>query len=71
MDFRDSPEQARLRAEVRAFAASDPAVAERPFLEDGWIAGFGSCGEGYLRLSAFGKREQVETAIARIQKSLA
>jgi LL-diaminopimelate aminotransferase len=34
-------------------------------------AGFGSCGEGYLRLSAFGKREQVETAIARIQKSLA
>ncbi len=40
MDFRDSPEQARLRAEVRAFAASDPAVAARPFLEDGWIAGF-------------------------------
>ena len=40
MDFRDSPEQARLRAEVRAFAESDPAVAARPFLEDGWIAGF-------------------------------
>jgi len=40
VDFRDSPEQARLRAEVRAFAASDPAVAARPFLEDGWIAGF-------------------------------
>jgi alkylation response protein AidB-like acyl-CoA dehydrogenase len=40
VDFRDSSEQARLRAEVRAFAASDPAVAARPFLEDGWIAGF-------------------------------
>ena len=40
MDFRDSPEQAALRAEVRAFAAADPALAARPFLEDGWIAGF-------------------------------
>jgi alkylation response protein AidB-like acyl-CoA dehydrogenase len=40
MDFRDSSEQARLRAEVRAFAAADPALAARPFLEDGWIAGF-------------------------------
>jgi len=40
VDFRDSPEQARLRAEVRAFAAADPALAARPFLEDGWIAGF-------------------------------
>ena len=40
MDFRDSPEQAALRAEVRAFAAADPAVAARPFAEDGWIAGF-------------------------------
>jgi len=34
-------------------------------------AGFGSCGEGYLRLSAFGKREQVEEAIQRIQRWLA
>ena len=40
MDCRDSPEQARLRADVRAFAAADPALAARPFLEDGWIAGF-------------------------------
>ncbi len=40
MDFRDSPEQARLRAEVREFIAADPAVRARPFLEDGWIAGF-------------------------------
>jgi alkylation response protein AidB-like acyl-CoA dehydrogenase len=40
MDFSDSPEQARLRAEVRAFAASDPALRARRFLEDGWIAGF-------------------------------
>jgi LL-diaminopimelate aminotransferase len=34
-------------------------------------AGFGSCGEGYLRLSAFGKREQVEEAVARVRKTLA
>jgi LL-diaminopimelate aminotransferase len=34
-------------------------------------AGFGACGEGYLRLSAFGKRDQVEEAIARVRKSLA
>ncbi|MGH2899964.1 MAG: acyl-CoA dehydrogenase family protein, partial [Solirubrobacteraceae bacterium] len=40
MDFRDSPEQARLRAEVREFVAADPAVAARAFPEDGWIAGF-------------------------------
>jgi LL-diaminopimelate aminotransferase len=31
-------------------------------------AGFGACGEGYLRLSAFGQRESVEEAVARIQK---
>jgi LL-diaminopimelate aminotransferase len=30
-------------------------------------AGFGACGEGYLRLSAFGKREQVEEAVHRIR----
>ncbi len=40
MDFRDSPEQAKLRAEVREFVSADPAVLARPFLEDGWIAGF-------------------------------
>jgi LL-diaminopimelate aminotransferase len=34
-------------------------------------AGFGACGEGYLRLSAFGKREDVEEAIARVKKTLA
>ena len=34
-------------------------------------AGFGPCGEGYLRLSAFGKRENVEEAVARIAKTLA
>jgi len=34
-------------------------------------AGFGSCGEGYLRLSAFGKRDQVEEAISRIKRWLA
>ncbi|HNZ25614.1 MAG TPA: LL-diaminopimelate aminotransferase [Spirochaetota bacterium] len=30
--------------------------------------GFGKCGEGYFRLSSFGKREDVEEAIDRIQK---
>jgi len=40
VDFRDSPEQAKLRAEVREFVSADPAVLARPFLEDGWIAGF-------------------------------
>ncbi|HTO71847.1 MAG TPA: LL-diaminopimelate aminotransferase [Myxococcota bacterium] len=34
-------------------------------------AGFGACGEGYLRLSAFGKREKIEEAIARVRKTLA
>jgi LL-diaminopimelate aminotransferase len=33
-------------------------------------AGFGACGEGYLRLSAFGKRDQVEEAVARVRKAL-
>lgn len=32
-------------------------------------SGFGSCGEGYFRLSAFGMRDKVEEAIARITKS--
>jgi len=34
-------------------------------------AGFGACGEGYLRLSAFGKRDRIEEAIARVKKTLA
>ena len=33
-------------------------------------AGFGACGEGYLRLSAFGKREHVEEAVRRIGTTL-
>ncbi len=33
-------------------------------------AGFGACGEGYVRLSAFAKRESVEEAIARIRGAL-
>jgi len=34
-------------------------------------AGFGAAGEGYLRLSAFGKREQVEEAVQRIRDRVA
>jgi len=30
-------------------------------------SGFGSCGEGYFRLSAFGLRENVEEAVQRIR----
>ncbi len=33
-------------------------------------SGFGSCGEGYFRLSAFGVRENVEEAVRRIQTRL-
>jgi len=33
-------------------------------------AGFGSCGEGYFRLSAFGFRENVEEAVRRIRQGL-
>jgi LL-diaminopimelate aminotransferase len=33
-------------------------------------SGFGSCGEGYFRMSAFGFRENVEEAVSRIQKKL-
>jgi LL-diaminopimelate aminotransferase len=33
-------------------------------------AGFGACGEGYLRLSAFGLRENVEEAVSRISSAL-
>ncbi len=34
-------------------------------------AGFGKCGEGYIRLSAFNSYENVEKAMARIKKTLA
>ena len=40
MDFRPTPEQAQLRAEVREFLQTDPAIGARSFPEDGWIAGF-------------------------------
>lgn len=40
MIFRPTPEQERLREEVRAFLREDPAVGVGPVLEDGWIAGF-------------------------------
>jgi len=33
-------------------------------------SGFGSCGEGYFRLSAFGLRENVEEAVGRIASKL-
>jgi LL-diaminopimelate aminotransferase len=33
-------------------------------------SGFGSCGEGYFRLSAFGFRENVEEALERIRTKL-
>ena len=33
-------------------------------------SGFGSCGEGYFRLSAFGFRPNVEEAVARIREKL-
>jgi LL-diaminopimelate aminotransferase len=31
-------------------------------------SGFGSCGEGYFRLSAFGFRENIEEAVQRVEK---
>ena len=34
-------------------------------------AGFGRCGEGHVRISAFNSRENVETALARIAAALA
>jgi LL-diaminopimelate aminotransferase len=34
-------------------------------------AGFGRCGQGYVRLSAFNSRANVEEALARIEKVLA
>ncbi len=33
-------------------------------------SGFGPCGEGYLRLSAFGHREDIERAVKSIEKNL-
>jgi LL-diaminopimelate aminotransferase len=33
-------------------------------------SGFGACGEGYIRLSAFNSYEQVETAMARFREKL-
>jgi LL-diaminopimelate aminotransferase len=33
-------------------------------------SGFGSCGEGYFRLSAFGFRENVEEAVERIRSKV-
>ena len=33
-------------------------------------AGFGSCGEGYFRLSAFGIRENVVEAVRRMQEKI-
>lgn len=34
-------------------------------------AGFGTCGEGYIRISAFNSRENVATAMTRIRQALA
>jgi len=33
-------------------------------------AGFGAAGEGYVRISAFNSRENVDEAIARIRKAV-
>ena len=40
MEYRPTAEQERLRGEVREFLADDPALRDRPFCEDGWIAGY-------------------------------
>jgi alkylation response protein AidB-like acyl-CoA dehydrogenase len=39
MDFRPTPQQDRLRRQVREFLANDPALRARPFPEEGWILG--------------------------------
>jgi len=31
-------------------------------------AGFGKCGEGYMRLTAFGKQDDIKEAVARLSK---
>ena len=33
-------------------------------------AGFGACGEGYFRLSAFGMRDKVSEAVERVRKAI-
>jgi LL-diaminopimelate aminotransferase len=33
-------------------------------------AGFGRCGQGFIRISAFNKRENVEKAMAQIRETL-
>jgi len=33
-------------------------------------AGFGRCGQGFIRISAFNKRENVEKAMTRIRETL-
>jgi LL-diaminopimelate aminotransferase len=33
-------------------------------------SGFGPSGEGFFRLSAFGVRDQIQEAVARIEKKL-
>jgi LL-diaminopimelate aminotransferase len=33
-------------------------------------AGFGGCGEGYVRISAFNSRQNVEEAVARLQQRI-
>jgi alkylation response protein AidB-like acyl-CoA dehydrogenase len=48
VDFRPTPDQERLREQIRAFLKSDPAVPARPFPEDGWIAGFDRAFSGRL-----------------------
>ena len=58
-----TPERARLVGVLRP-AARPRNVVGTPG------AGFGACGEGYFRLSAFGMRENVEEAIARIRSAL-
>jgi alkylation response protein AidB-like acyl-CoA dehydrogenase len=40
LDYRPTPDQERLRHEVREFLTGDPALRDRPYREDGWIAGY-------------------------------
>ncbi len=40
MDYRPTPEQESLRCELREFLSDDPALRDRRFEEDGWIAGY-------------------------------
>ena len=36
-----------------------------------WFGGFGPCGKGYFRLTAFGDAERTKEAAARIKAALA